>query len=103
MTSPKIKQLAEQAIMYATDNGWSDAVYRPTGFLASVSTSFADKFAELIIAECISAIAEKSKVEGDAILTLIANKQYVDSYDNGYMMGIATGSDVIKQRFDLNG
>lgn len=52
----RIKQLAEQALREVTEHGFSDAVYRPDGFAASASKAFADRFAELIIRECASAV-----------------------------------------------
>lgn len=54
----RIKQLAEQALREVTEHGFSDAVYRPDGFAASASKAFADRFAELIVRECINKVNE---------------------------------------------
>ena len=48
----RIKELAEQALRDATDNGFSDEVYRPVGYVTSASKAFADRFAALITQEC---------------------------------------------------
>lgn len=49
----QFKKLAEQALREVTANGFSDETYRADGYLPSVSKAFADKFAELIVKECI--------------------------------------------------
>ena len=46
----KIKEIAEQALKTTM---LTDAVYRPDGYANAVSKDFADKFAELIILECM--------------------------------------------------
>ena len=49
----RIKELAEQALKSSMVH---DGVYRPEGYNNAVSKEFADKFAELIVAECILTI-----------------------------------------------
>jgi len=50
----RIKELAEQALRTVTAHGFSDDVYRSEGHMPFVSKAFADKFASLIIEECLS-------------------------------------------------
>jgi hypothetical protein len=52
----RIKELAEQALIATTVS--SGDVYRPKGYSTNVSKEFADKFAELIIRECMSKVSE---------------------------------------------
>ena len=44
-----IKQLAEQAIMETTTDGFSDSVIRPEGYASGVSEAFCNRFAQLVI------------------------------------------------------
>jgi hypothetical protein len=57
----RIKELAEQALKTSMVH---DGMYRPEGYANGVSKDFADKFAELIVRECVS-ICEDT--EGDPI------------------------------------
>lgn len=49
----RIKELAEQALRDSTTTPL-DGVYRAKGYLPHVSKTFADKFAELIVKDCIN-------------------------------------------------
>jgi hypothetical protein len=52
----RIKELAERALIASSVS--SSDVYRPKGYYTNVSKEFADKFAELIIQECMSKVSE---------------------------------------------
>ena len=52
----RIRQLAEQALKSSMVH---DGVYRPEGYNNAVSKEFADKFAELIVKECMDVVAKK--------------------------------------------
>ena len=47
----RILELAEQALKSSMVH---DGVYRPEGYNNAVSKEFADKFAELIVGECVA-------------------------------------------------
>lgn len=51
----RFRKLAEQALKTSTTH---DGVYRPEGYDHSVSKSFADQFAELIVEECRAVVSE---------------------------------------------
>lgn len=55
MNSNIIKHLAETALKSSMEH---DGVYRPDGYAHSVSKTFADEFAKLIIQECCDMIVE---------------------------------------------
>ena len=56
----RIKELAELALKSSMIN---DAVYRPEGYANGASKNFADKFAELIVQECLFIIDDERKPE----------------------------------------
>lgn len=50
----RIRELAEQALKSSMVH---DGMYRPEGYANGVSKDFADKFAELIVRECLAQVA----------------------------------------------
>jgi hypothetical protein len=60
----RVEQLAKQALINSTVYGNTDAVYRPEGYLASVSQDFVQEYTNLIINECIKACGNHNDVEG---------------------------------------
>jgi hypothetical protein len=53
MMKNRIQELTEQALKNSVTH---DVVYRPDGCMNSVSKTFADNFAELIIRDCLTII-----------------------------------------------
>jgi hypothetical protein len=51
----RIRELAEQALKSSMVHDGS--MYRPEGYANGVSKDFADKFAELIVRECLAQVA----------------------------------------------
>ena len=68
----RIKELAEQALKSSMVH---DGVYRPDGYTNGVSKDFADKFAELIVRECIQLRTELSQFDNTTA--------FGDGYENG--------------------
>lgn len=72
----RIEELAEQSLREVTANGFSDETYRAAGFQASVSKAFADKFAESIIKECISAVMENYHSRGTTVAVISIENRF---------------------------
>lgn len=85
----RIKQLAEQALRDATDNGFSDRVYRPDGYATAAPKAFADRFAELIIKECCTQI--NAQDDGASL----------DSWDRGFVAGLRCANRAITEYFGV--
>lgn len=54
----------------------------------NIPDEFCKKFAELIVAECAQVIQDKNDIEN-----------YLDSWDHGFVAGLATAIDAIEQHF----
>jgi hypothetical protein len=87
----RIKLLAEQALKSSMVH---DGMYRPEGYANGVSKDFADKFAELIVRECISIVDEQKEC-------LHEEQKYWHDRDYGYEMAVDDASKGIKQFFGV--
>jgi hypothetical protein len=75
----RIKLLAEQAGAVFTNS-----------HAASLLDDEMEKFAELIVRECAQVIQAKNDIEN-----------YLDSWDHGFVAGLATAIDAIEQHFGV--
>ena len=74
----RIRQLWDQAAKAESDPSWEG------------QTKFMEKFAELIVKECAQVIQDKNDIEN-----------YLDSWDHGFVAGLATAIDAIEQHFGV--
>jgi hypothetical protein len=87
--NPRIRQLAEQA-------GWTNAYTNPKDGFEPVfegedhNLDCIEKFAELIVRECAQVIQAQNDIEN-----------YLDSWDHGFVAGLATAIDAIEQHFEV--
>ena len=82
----RIQELKKQAF----DAVWDldkTTIGPPTHF---VPDGFEQKFAELIVRECAQVIQDKNDIEN-----------YLDSWDHGFVAGLATAIDAIEQHFEV--
>ena len=56
----------------------------------NIPDEFCKKFAELIVRECAQVIQDKNDIEN-----------YLDSWDHGFVAGLATAIDAIEQHFGV--
>lgn len=82
----RIQELAEQAGLYVDLNGtpW------PRAMSAEDCEAAYKKFAELIVQECARVIQAQNDIEN-----------YLDSWDHGFVAGLATATDAIEQHFGV--
>ena len=83
----RIKLLAEQASLYARSDNSSM-------LFENYHNRYTDKFAELIIKECISIVDEQKEC-------LCEEQQYWSDHDYGYEMAVNDASMGIKQFFGV--
>ena len=85
----RIEKLAEQAVIAVDDpfpgNPLNDELEK-----MYIPDCFSEKFAELIVKECCEQILKKTEDE-----------ELMDSWDRGYIMGLRTAFDTIREHFGV--
>ncbi len=82
----RIKELALEAGKYADETQPRGSYTRDGMWLYAYN----EKFAQLIVRECAQVIQDKNDIEN-----------YLDSWDQGFVAGLATAIDAIEQHFGV--
>ena len=81
----RIKELAEQA-------GLGDNKFNEAGIISVYGNFDLEKFAELIVRECVSKIGDEYKDALDDVM---------EDWDRGYLGGLSCAIDKIKEHFGV--
>jgi hypothetical protein len=79
----RIRELMDEAVRFRLDPD-------SNGYEAQVSPEDLEVFAELIVRECAQVIQAQNDIEND-----------LDSWDHGFVAGLATAIDAIEQHFEV--
>lgn len=82
----RIRELAKQSGGEFWQRIESDGVLNPEAYITFDPPESLEKFAELIVAECVSKIEDE-----------IANARCVEPFERGYISGLSVATEVISQ------